>query len=135
MAKEAMDPARCRERVAGLGGWHFHQCSRKVWKDGYCRQHHPDTVAERNRKSRELWKKKQDASPWSQLKRAMEREEVLKAELAEAKKELEYLKGCVHMSPSIAKRVIVHLRRSWNEEANALATLIQNNDAMKEWMP
>lgn len=43
----------CKERV-----WHerFHsQCSRKAWKDGYCKQHHPDTVKARRKKQREKW--------------------------------------------------------------------------------
>ena len=44
-----MDETRCREKV--LDRWNawptYHQCERKAAKDGFCTQHHPDTVAAR----------------------------------------------------------------------------------------
>ena len=45
---ELFDESRCKTSVRwrdrGVG---FHQCTRRPWKDGWCRQHHPDTVKER----------------------------------------------------------------------------------------
>ena len=38
------------------GGFYWHQYwhRRKVWKDGFCKMHHPDTEKERMEKSRRL---------------------------------------------------------------------------------
>lgn len=33
---------RCKESI--FRDWHNYQCQRKAWKDGYCKQHHPDEV-------------------------------------------------------------------------------------------
>ena len=41
-----INPERCQAAVAGSdrAEWfHPHQCQRKVWRDGWCRQHHPET--------------------------------------------------------------------------------------------
>jgi predicted phosphohydrolase len=37
---------RCKERVWN-GQFSDYPCSRKDWKDGYCKQHHPDSVKKR----------------------------------------------------------------------------------------
>ena len=65
------DETRCVVRV--WEGFHDHRCFRKTWKDGYCKQHHPDTVAERRRKSMEKWEEKRKQEPWYRLQRANER--------------------------------------------------------------
>lgn len=47
---------RCKESVYPSdrdGSFYPHQCERKAWKDGYCKQHHPDSVKERNEKARQ----------------------------------------------------------------------------------
>lgn len=54
-----MDKINCKEKV--WSGWDFYQCSRKIWKDGYCKQHHPDSVKERRRKADERYAAKQGA--------------------------------------------------------------------------
>ena len=44
------DKDRCKKKVYPSdmwGGFHGHQCHRKIWKDGYCKQHHPNTVKAR----------------------------------------------------------------------------------------
>ena len=58
-----------------------HQCSRYVWKDDYCKQHHPDTVAERNRKREERYEEKWKKSCWNQLREARKEIERLKTKL------------------------------------------------------
>ena len=46
-------------------GWIFFQCSRKAWKDGWCKQHHPDIMEEKQRERNEVYKRKnvQDGHP------------------------------------------------------------------------
>lgn len=34
---------RCKKDVHSDGGFHYHRCFRKIWKDGWCKQHHPET--------------------------------------------------------------------------------------------
>jgi len=43
------DKKRCKAAVA-FGGRRvdYYQCTRRPWKDGWCKQHHPDTVAARD---------------------------------------------------------------------------------------
>ena len=67
----------CKERV--MHGYHLSQCSRKAVKDGYCKQHHPDSVAKRKEENEALWKKKQAESPWAKLEKASLRIGVLEA--------------------------------------------------------
>ena len=50
-----MIPGRCQERVSDSTGWHRYQCTRKAVRDGYCTQHHPDSVEARRVRSRERW--------------------------------------------------------------------------------
>ena len=55
---------KCKERV-----WHHFcnsQCSRNAVKDGYCKQHHPDSVAKRKKESEERLRR----SPYARLERA-----------------------------------------------------------------
>lgn len=56
--------AQCKARISSAGTWHRDpQCSRQAKKDGYCIQHHPDTVAERDKKRR-----KADDIAWQKIK-------------------------------------------------------------------
>ena len=53
-----MDKKRCQQIVypnEQWGSFHGHQCHRKIWKDGFCRQHHPDTVKEKDKYKHEKW--------------------------------------------------------------------------------
>jgi len=34
---------------------HYSLCPRRAWQDGYCKQHHPDTIAERVKKQSAKW--------------------------------------------------------------------------------
>jgi hypothetical protein len=39
---------KCKTDVPEPGmNMYFTRCKRNEWKDGYCRQHHPDTINER----------------------------------------------------------------------------------------
>lgn len=88
----------CKQSVRGQGQWgsfHPHQCKRKVWKDGYCKTHHPDTMEERQRKSRLLYEEKRKHEPWYLLKEAQEEIKQLKEELKRCKEEVLVLRGVI----------------------------------------
>ena len=48
----------CIEDVADSGGFYFHKCTNPIWKDGYCKIHHPESVKKRQEKSEIRWKEK-----------------------------------------------------------------------------
>ncbi len=68
-----LDPARCKGSVP-FGGRSavFRQCLRRPWKDGWCRQHHPDTVAVRRAQSEARRKQKRARSPLVRLRKGQE---------------------------------------------------------------
>uniref|UniRef100_A0A6M3KW86 Uncharacterized protein n=1 Tax=viral metagenome TaxID=1070528 RepID=A0A6M3KW86_9ZZZZ len=77
------DPSKCRKSVYGAGSWpSIHQCTRKPWKDGYCKQHHPDTVAARRAESEARYIAKLERSPSAMLAKANKRIAELEMELA-----------------------------------------------------
>ena len=77
----------CIERIFPNGRWpQPYQCNRKIWKDGFCKQHHPDTVAERDRKSTERYEAKKKQSAWYRLDEALKRIAELEKEIAELKR-------------------------------------------------
>ena len=79
-----MDDLRCKETVypnERWGSFYPHQCEKKIWKDGYCKIHHPDTVAEMRRKSDEQYKIKQKQSAWYLLGEAQKRIQELELEI------------------------------------------------------
>jgi hypothetical protein len=51
----------CKEHIYQGFGVRPRRCSRAAVRDGYCKQHHPDAKAERNRKSHELYRAEADA--------------------------------------------------------------------------
>ena len=50
----------------------FHQCQRKPWKDGWCKQHHPDSVKKRREEQQQRWKQKQENTPARRVARRAE---------------------------------------------------------------
>jgi len=53
-----LDPTRCHYDVwasRGAGSTHY-QCTKKIWKDRWCKQHHPDSIAERARQAEERYR-------------------------------------------------------------------------------
>lgn len=84
-----VDPNRCKASVPGPPrSMRFYQCKRKPWKDGWCKQHHPDTVAERRAKNQKRYEQKHQRSPMAQLRRANEEIVRLKARVAELEAEI-----------------------------------------------
>ena len=76
-----MDDSKCKESVM-WDSWHSRQCTRKIWKDGFCKQHHPETVKARQEESARKWEERRKQEPWYKLKVALERIAELEAEVA-----------------------------------------------------
>lgn len=57
---------QCKENVVRYDGLarYEHQCTRKAVRDGFCKQHHPDTVKERDAKARAKWEEKRKRESW-----------------------------------------------------------------------
>ena len=67
---------RCKEQVKGEGQWgwlHPHQCTKKLWKDGFCKIHHPESVAKRQEESLRKWHEKMDNTPLAKALRRIEK--------------------------------------------------------------
>ncbi len=78
-----MKKEKCKKEV--WSGFYHHPCPRNAVKDGYCRQHHPDKVAGRERLSNDIKKIKWKNSP---LSIAMRKIKELEKENDELKKQL-----------------------------------------------
>ena len=72
------DTEKCKEKV--WNKFYHHQCTKKVWKDGYCKIHHPESVKAREEKSNLRYKQKMDASVYGRLERALKKIEELETE-------------------------------------------------------
>lgn len=62
---------QCKTQV--WDGFHHHQCSRTAWKDGYCKQHHPETIKTRDLARKERYEAKRKMSSWYMLEQAQKR--------------------------------------------------------------
>lgn len=78
---------KCKEEI--MSGFHFRKCSRKSVIDGYCRQHHPESVKKRRIESENKWMEKQENTP---LAKARRRITELEQENARLRDEVERLK-------------------------------------------
>jgi hypothetical protein len=65
---------------------HPTQCSRRIWKDGYCKTHHPDSVAARRNAANERYEERYKNSPLYRLRQAEGRIKELEAEILALKK-------------------------------------------------
>ena len=63
------------------------QCYRKIWKDGYCQQHHPETVKKREAEKDARWEKKMENSTYRVIERLQNRIKELEAEVNKLKEE------------------------------------------------
>jgi hypothetical protein len=50
-----MDKERCKAYVMEPGGFHQHQCYKPIWRDGYCKIHHPTSVEKREKEKEERY--------------------------------------------------------------------------------
>jgi len=80
-----VDPSRCKAAVTnGYRSMRYHQCSRKPWKDGWCKQHHPDTVAERRKRQDRMAQQRLENSLIMRLVKARREIEGLQARIDKA---------------------------------------------------
>ena len=70
---DRITPGRCKASVFSLGGFHLHQCTRKTWKDGWCKQHHPKMEQKREEESHQRAIKKAARSPRVLLEKCKEK--------------------------------------------------------------
>ena len=102
----ADEVTRCKECVPNYGrDVGFHQCTRAAVRDGYCKQHHPDSVAERQKKSDEAWEKKQANSPLVRLSKAQEEIKSLRSQLKQQKEYRLLLAGAIGFVSEISVRI------------------------------
>lgn len=88
---KTLDETKCKEIVFDVGTSLFaHQCSRNIWKDGFCKLHHPESVKERQEKSQLRWEEKMKRNPY---RVALNRIRELEALLAQRDGELENLRN------------------------------------------
>lgn len=55
------DKPNCKATVMGAGCWRSRRCSRYAVRDGYCKQHHPETIAAKDAVTKakdDAWRKK-----------------------------------------------------------------------------
>lgn len=76
---------RCAARVwISWDGWRgapftYRRCTRKPWKDGYCKQHHPETVKARDEAWRAKWAAESRTLHLQDAVRHAERDVIVKA--------------------------------------------------------
>ena len=75
-----MKKEKCKEKV--FNDYRYYSCSRWAVQDGFCKQHHPDSVKARRDKADARWEAKMESSP---LSKAMRRIEELEAEIERLK--------------------------------------------------
>lgn len=61
-----MDKQKCKQMVS-RDAWHTGPCYRLAVKDGYCKQHHPASVALREKQKEDRYQKKVAASPYAKI--------------------------------------------------------------------
>jgi len=82
------DKKRCKQEVASAGIWfRWHRCKKYAVKDGYCKQHHPDTVTERQEKRDKKFDEQQKQSTWYQLREAKKKITQLERKIERMKNE------------------------------------------------
>jgi hypothetical protein len=74
------DETKCKKQVWDRSIWRSHRCSYNVWKDGYCKIHHPDSVKQRAADSVKRLEERWKRSPWGA---ASARIKILEQELKE----------------------------------------------------
>jgi hypothetical protein len=88
------DPRKCQEAVQTRGlMMHYHQCTLKVVKDGFCRIHHPEAVAERRKKVEARQAESYARQPWVLLANAKEEITKLQAKIKRLEKKIRSLQN------------------------------------------
>lgn len=62
---------QCKEKI--FDGWRHRRCARKASRDGYCKQHHPESVKLRREAANARYEERMKRSPQVQLHEAQKR--------------------------------------------------------------
>jgi hypothetical protein len=47
---------KCKKKISSDSrGFYFHQCTRKIWKDGFCKIHHPESIEKKQKLANQRW--------------------------------------------------------------------------------
>ena len=87
-----LDTSRCKKTVYPNDRWgcfHPHQCNKKIWKDDFCKIHHPDTEKLREEEKKKRWDIKRNQSAEYRLGEAIKIINTLRKENEDLKKALE----------------------------------------------
>jgi hypothetical protein len=84
---KSLDPLKCQTEVVtpGLRFFYYHQCTRKPWKDGKCKVHHPDNIKAREEAREAESKQRWENSPTMKLVAALEKIKKLEREIKRLK--------------------------------------------------
>ena len=120
MMERNLDETRCKKGV--MQGYRSFQCKHKTWKDGWCKQHHPDTVKSRHEELDRRYYEKQKHEPWYLLKEARERIEALEGEkIIDCRKA--YVAGAIAATPPSVWDSIGNVQVAFEAEAERLYPL------------
>jgi hypothetical protein len=81
-----IEVGRCKKMMWSV--YREYQCSRKAWKDGYCKQHHPEEVKIKREKRQEAWNAKWELAREKSPQRQLEKANIEIARLREALKDI-----------------------------------------------
>lgn len=88
MTSKAATKQKCREQI--MDGYTLRSCTRNAARDGYCNQHHPDTIKARQKESEKRFQAKREKDPlYVARRRAQELEQVSKNLVAAAEEMLQ----------------------------------------------
>ena len=96
----------CQERV--WRDFRHYQCSRRISKDQWCGQHHPDAIAARRKKGKERYEK---ARREEIARLTSYADEALRSENAQLIKEVEYLVAEL----ARAEDMLIEAHKEWAE--------------------
>ena len=127
MNNKKLSPKLCSKWVHSNAMWDIggHQCGNKPVKDGLCKIHQPEYVAERIRKKNEAYDKRRMTVPYHS-RNEMNR---VKAKLAEAEAELDTYKAQVARLMSALARVQFVLR-TYHSTRKGIVTLANEIKAL-----
>ena len=60
----------CKSLVAYGNGFHFRHCKKPIFKDGYCKCHHPETIQMKREVKHKRWESERENSPTARLIKA-----------------------------------------------------------------
>lgn len=97
---------KCKAEIHHGNGEHTfsYRCSHKSWKDGYCKQHHPEQREMRKEKREAGWEDKKATGPYAKLRQANAEISRLQELIASLEAKLAAIKALGHAKSESKKR-------------------------------